>query len=286
MVDFGRVNPLPTCLPSPMYRLFVALFTSVVFLCGALVGTSQENVMDSDPLMARKRLVYSLIGPYGGLTFSGQGGTFYTACNCEFTGGAGTNFVGGIVFERLTRSTVTWGATLGYDNRSITAAFQEVEGVVQRSPTTGREYTVPITFRNEAVTGIQLITLMPFAKYHLLDWLFVRGGPSVSYIFSSTVKHTKELITETVTFPTGELATVSLPGTDQRSVVLEDGPIPQINPLQVGLTASVGLELRLGKKFILAPVAQYTFPLTTISERGDGFTIRSFQVLFEGRWIL
>jgi len=48
----------------------------------------------------------------------------------------------------------------------------------------------------------------------------------------------------------------------------------------------MGLEFRVGKKFLLAPIAQYTFPFTTISERGDGFTIRSFQVLIEGRWIL
>jgi hypothetical protein len=286
MVDFAPDTSLPTCPPFPMSRLFVTMILLAAFVCGAFRGSAQENVMDSDPLMARKRLVYSMVGPYGGFSFSNQGGTFTTACNCEFTGGAGTNFVGGIVFERLTRSKITWGATLGYDDRSITAAFQEVEGVVQRSPSTGREYTVPITFRNEAVTGIQMITAMPYVKYHLMDWLFVRGGPSVSYIFNSTVKHTKELLTETVSFPTGEIATVSLPGTDARSVVLEDGPIPQINPLQVGLTAAMGLEFRVGKKFLLAPIAQYTFPFTTISERGDGFTIRSFQVLIEGRWIL
>ncbi len=286
MVDFAPDYALPTCPHFPMHRFFVVMTLLAAFVCGAFEGVAQENVMDSDPLVARKRLVYSMIGPYGGLSFSNQGGTFFTACNCEFTGGAGSNLVGGIVFERLTRSRVTWGATLGYDNRSITAAFQEVEGVVQRSPSTGREYTVPITFRNEAVTSIQLITAMPYVKYHLMDWVFVRGGPSVSYIFNSTVKHTKELLTETVSFPTGEIATVSLPGTDQRSVVLEDGSIPQINPLQVGLTAAVGLEFHVGKKFLLAPIAQYTFPFTTISGRGDGFTIRSFQVLLEGRWIL
>lgn len=286
MVDFGPTSAHFKRTSRTMPFFLAAFLTILGLMGGSLVTFAQENVMDSDPLMARKRLVYSMVGPYGGLSFNNQGGTFYTDCDCAFTGGAGTSLIGGIVFERLTRSTITWGATLGYDSKGITAGFQEIEGVVQRSPATGREYTVPITFKNTAETNIRLITLMPFVKYHLFDWLFLRGGPSISYIFSSNITHTKELLTETVTFPTGEIATVSLPGTEGTSVVLQNGPIPQLNPLQVGLTVGAGFEFKAGKKFLLAPVAQYTFPFTTISDRGSSFTIRAFQVLIEGRWIL
>jgi hypothetical protein len=249
-------------------------------------GKAQENVMDSDPLMARKRLVYSMFGAYGGLSFNNQAGTFTTNCNCEFTGGAGTSLVGGLIFERLTRSTLTWGATLGVDSRSMTASFQEIEGVVQRSPSTSREYTVPVTFKNTAENSIRMVTFVPYVKYLVTDWLFVRGGPSISYIYSSNITHTKELMSETVTFPTGEVANVSLPGVDGTSVVLQDGPIPGINALQFGIAAAAGIEFKVGRRLKLAPLVQYTFPFTTIASGGEGYSIRAFQVLMEGRWIL
>lgn len=253
---------------------------------GVAYGQTKTNVLDSDPLRARKQLVYDMAGVWVGLSNNVQGGTFTTACNCSFEGGAGLTLTAGALFERLTRSEVTYGLMVGLEGRSIEGRFQEVEGVVQRSPATGREYTVPITFRNVATASIWYATLTPYVKYNLLRWLYVRAGPSVGYVLSGDVKHTKELMSDSVTFPGGEVASVRLTPDGERIVTLEDNPIPDLQRLQLAATLGVAADLRIGKAVYLAPTLQYVIPFTTVSGRGTDFSIRSMQFLMEARIIL
>ena len=191
----------------------------------------------------------------------------------------------GFMFERLTRSQITYGVTLGYDGRGLTGRFREVEGVVQTTPS-GRSFTVPITFLNEAQIALNVVSAMPYVKYHFFDLFYGRLGASVGYVFSSSLSHTKTLETDSVTFPNGEIASVSLPGTSERSVILEDGPVPDLRALQLGIMIGVGMELRLSKKIFLSPVVQYLVPITTISTQGTSFTVRSLQFSIEARHIL
>ncbi|MBK6291164.1 MAG: outer membrane beta-barrel protein [Ignavibacteria bacterium] len=259
----------------------------LILACFLAMGTlhAQVNVMDSDPIAARKRLVYSQVGAFVGLGSTTQGGTFTTDCNCDFTGGAGAGFVAGLMFERLTRSQFTWGVTLGYDSRGLTGRFREEEGVVQTSPS-GRSFTVPITFLNEAQLDLNVLTAMPYVKHHFFDLFFARLGASVGYVFSSGLSHTKTLETETVTFPNGEVATVSLPGGEGTSVSLQNGPLADLNSVQLGIVAGVGMEIRLSKKMFLSPTVQFLFPVTSISAQGAGFSVRSLQFSAEVRHIL
>jgi hypothetical protein len=243
-------------------------------------------VLDSDPLRARKKLVYDQVGVYFGPSFNGQTGTIVTDCNCEFTGGAQTGLTAGILFERLTRSSVRWGATLGYELRSVEGQFTEIEGVVQRAPSNGMEYTVPITFSNVATASLGYLSLQPYLKYDFWDVLFVRAGANLSYVISSNLKHVKTLESDSVTFPNGETAAVSLPDAENGSVVLQDGPIPDLNPLQIGVSGAVGLDIKLSKELYLSPVAQYIFPLTQVSSFGSGFSVQAFQIFLEARLIL
>mgnify|MGYP006908388745 CR=1 FL=1 len=69
--------------------------------------------------------------------------------------------MGGLVIERLTRSQLTWGVMVGYENRSVEGRFREIEGVVQTAPSTGQQYTVPITFLNVADVSIHAVTATP-----------------------------------------------------------------------------------------------------------------------------
>ena len=259
----------------------------LILVCFLAVGAlhAQVNVMDSDPIAARKRLVYSQVGAFIGFGSTTQGGSFTTDCNCEFNGGAGAGFVAGLMFERLTRSEFTWGVTLGYDSRGLTGRFREEEGVVQTSPS-GRAFTVPITFLNEAQVDLNVITAMPYVKHHFFDIFFARLGASVGYVFSSGLSHSKTLETQTVTFPNGEVATVSLPGGEGTTVTLQNGPFTDLNALQLGIMAGVGMEIRLSKKMFLSPTVQYLFPLTSISAQGTSFTVRSLQFSAEIRHIL
>jgi hypothetical protein len=276
---------MPASRISPLTNIS-AIIVGLLVLGSAVPATAQTNVLDSDPIRARKKLVYDMVGAYFGPSFNGQTGTIVTDCNCEFTGGAQTGLTAGLMFERLTRSSLRWGVTLGYELRSVEGQFTEIEGVVQQSPSTGQQYVVPIQFSNVATTSLGYLSAMPYLKYDILDIWFVRGGAVLSYVISSNLTHVKTLETDTVTFPNGETAAVSLPGAESGSVELQNGPIPELNPFQLGLSLATGVEIRLSKTLYLSPVAQYIFPLTQVSSFGGGFSVQAFQIFLEGRFIL
>lgn len=266
-------------------RLHIPLLVLILTLTSGMVH-AQRNILQSDPLGPRGKYVYDQLGAFAGVTFNSQGGTFTTNCNCVFSGGAGTGFTGGLMYEYFSRTTLSWGATLAYDNRGMEARFLEDEGLTQQSPTTGRSYKVPVRFRHIGQTSLSYLTLSPYMKYSFFKKLMVRVGPALSYILDANLRHTKELVSETVVLPGGEEATVRLSGQDGTSVVLEDGDIPELNPLQFSISGAVGIELRPSKKLILMPLLQYIHPLTTISGRGDAFTVRALQLQIEARFIL
>lgn len=278
-VQLGCSKPLVT-----WQRVVVAFF--IVGVAGALPMQSQVNVLDSNPLAARRQYVYSLLGGFVGLANNLQGGSFTTACDCEFTGGAGTAITAGLVFERYTRSEITFGAALAYEARGVTSRFQEVEALMQTSPSTGRTYEVPVSFRNTAGVSLHMISLMPFVKYHVFKSLWLRGGPTVGVVVHHRIRHEKELLTTNVVLPGGEQASVRLRDVDGTTAVIEDAPIADLSALQLGVNGGVGLDIKFGKRFFLGPVVQYYHPLTTISGRGVSFSIRTVQVLVEGKFIL
>ncbi len=259
--------------------------TILMSLFAGVTVVAQVNVLDSDPIAARKRLVFSQLGGFAGIGGVMQGGTITTDCQCDFTGGGGTQFVVGGVFERLTRSQLIWGVGLGYDRRGLTGQFTEIEGVAQRSPS-GREFTVPMSFLNEADLALDVITVMPYLKLKPFGPVFVRAGASVGFVISSSLTHRKTLTTTDVVFPNGEVATAELIGVDGTSVVLQDGPVADIQPLQLGIFGGVGVDIALSKKLTMSPMVQYFQPLTMISAQGAGFSVRSFQFLLELRHIL
>lgn len=281
-IDFHDMPAVRLSLPLSTLMFVVVLS----FLQGAPELLSQTNVLDSNPLSARRQYVYSLLGGYVGLSNNQQGGTFTTSCNCEFTGGTGVAVTAGVVFERLTRSTITFGAALGFEGRGIESRFQEIELLAQNSPTTGREYNVPVTFRNTAGSSIWLVNLMPYAKYHLYKSFWVRGGPSISAVVSARITHEKELLTTEVVLPGGEQASVRLRDVDGTTVQIEDAEIPELNRLQISAVVGAGLDIKVGKAFYLGPIVQFVYPFTTISGRGTEFSIRSVQLLLEGKFIL
>lgn len=268
-----------------MRPAFSILAIIVLSLLTVATGVAQVNVMDSDPIAARKRLVYSQLGGFAGLGGVMQGGTITTDCQCDFTGGGGTQFVVGGVFERLTRSQLIWGVAVGYDRRGLTGQFTEIEGVAQKSPS-GREFTVPMTFLNEADLALDVVTVMPYLKLKPFGPVFVRAGASVGYVLSSSLVHRKTLTTSDVVFPNGEVASAELSGVDGPSVVLQDGPVKELQPLQLGIFGGVGVDVNLSKKVVLSPMLQYFQPITSISAQGTGFSVRSFQFLLELRHIL
>jgi len=247
---------------------------------------AQTNAVISDPLRARKIIIYDQIGVYAGGSFNSQSGSFTTACNCEFDGGGQNGFAFGALFERLTKSQLRWGVSAGYEQLGVQARYQEIEGVVQRAPSTNKEYTVPITFRHIGEVSLTFLTLHPYLKYTFFDLIFVRAGAQAAYVATSNIKHTKELISQTVTFPNGEQASVSLPNSETGSVVVQDGPLPSVNNFQFWITLSGGIDVRMNKKLYISPILQFVYPITTVTGKDNGFSVRALQLLLEARLII
>ncbi len=248
---------------------------------------AQTDVLESDPLRARKLIVYDQVGGFAGVSFNNQNGTIVTDCECSFEGGSGAGLVVGAMFERLTRSRLTFGASLSFETRSMSGRFREIEGVLQRAPSSGREYTVPIEFLHEADVGISMINVLPFAKYVIFDAIFIRVGPQLGYIVSGNLTHNKTLVSDTVRFPNGESASVSLPDNyNSKTAVLQDGPIKNLQNVQLSVAFAGGIEIRPSKQLFISPTLQYVLPFTGISSATGDFSISAFQALLEIRFII
>jgi len=285
---FSRILVVvPPLIPKPLIKGLIVVCGLVEFcmIAGVVPAYGQRNVLESTPLAARRQYVYSLLGAYVGLANNLQNGVFSTSCDCEFTGGAGAAFTAGIIYEKYTRSELTYGVSVGYEGRGVTSRFQEVEGLMQTSPSTGRLYEVPVSFRNTAQVSLGMLTVMPFVKYHVFKKLWLRAGPGFSLVVNDRITHDKELLTTDVMLPGGERAAVRLQDVEGTSLRLEDARIADLTPFQISANLAAGLDVKVSKTFYLAPVVQYSFPFTTISGRGTNYSIRSVQLLVEGKFL-
>ncbi|MFN4985738.1 MAG: hypothetical protein ACK5GI_06300 [Ignavibacteria bacterium] len=264
----------------------------VLMPSSAQAQQKKKIVGASTPLAPDERPTSMWFGGYVGPTFASQGGTFTTDCNCEFSGGAGTGFAVGLMFEDKTTSKIIIGAQLGYDIRGLTGRFREIEGSTQSSPS-GRTYTVPIQFFNQASISLDVLSATAYAKYAFLGPVYARAGINAGYVVGSSLVHTKTLETKTVTFPNGEVASVVLPDAPGGIVTVQSGPVGELNPLQLGLVCAFGVEIPIRKverKFAppavttyLSPVIQYQFPISNISAQGNSFQLRQMQFFLELR---
>ena len=275
------------------HRSVIPVCFAVLLLAGATVY-GQRLKGASTPLGPDEQPIYTWYGIYVGPSFNSQGGSFVTGCDCPFTGGAGTGMVAGAVIEHQFRSGLVIGGLIGYEGRGISGRFREQEGVQQTSPS-GRVYTVPITFLNEATLSFHMITLNPYAKHQLWGNLFGRAGLSAGYVVTSDLKHTKTLETKSTVFPDGEVADVVFGENGSGSVTLEDGPYKNLSSLQLGATLSAGFDIPLAHakrpwgmdvSAVLVPIIQFYQPFTQLSLNGGDLRVSTLQFLLEFRYNL
>jgi hypothetical protein len=283
----------PLTLQSIM-RIPALLILSAIIAHSAVDASAQRLKGSSTPLGPDEKPTYTWYGLYIGPSFNSQGGKFTTSCDCDFTGGAGTGLVAGLMVEHKFRSGLTVGALLGYEGRGISGRFREVEGVVQTSPS-GQSYNVPITFLNEATLSFDLLTFNPYVKTSLFGNLFGRAGLSMGYVVSSDLTHTKSLLTSRVTLPDGELADVVFGENGSGSVTLENGPFKDLSSFQIGGTISAGYEIPLARDrrpwgmdvtAVLVPVVQYFIPVTQLSLNNGDLRVSTLQFMLEFRYNL
>ncbi|MES2766169.1 MAG: hypothetical protein V4642_09890 [Bacteroidota bacterium] len=244
----------------------------------------------SDPLTPARMVYPQQIGVIGGVGLISQSGDFNVTCECPaFEGGRGTGFLVGMVYEDDLFKGFVWGATLTYQKRPIEALYRQTDSVTVTSQASGKSFRTNIEFRSSASASFSYLTLMPFVKYVQLNPLFLRAGVGLTSVISGNVIHRKELLTTSVLSPEGTVERVNTVDENgnitDNIVTIEDGEFPEVNAFQISLEPAIGVDIRLGKsKWYIAPVVQYSFPITTISEKGADFKLNALQIMGEIRY--
>jgi hypothetical protein len=279
----------------------------VVLLFALVCAVPQRSfAQGANPLELGNQAVPSLLGVVIGPSFHSQIGKFDTGCPCTFENGGGTGIALGLTYDRNlliygnnAKGQLWLGGRLMYEARNITAVFREYEVVqVQSVAVRDQFFRVPIQFRHQAQAQFGLITFTPYVQWNPWGDIFAQIGLQGGFVVNSRIIHDKQLLDQTVTLPNGERAAVSYAQADSLStsttVTVENGPAARVNGFQLGLTATVGIDIPIAlgrggenKQFRLTPMLNYVLPLTNMTERdrsvqpdgADPLRISAFQIL-------
>jgi hypothetical protein len=204
-----------------------------------------------------------------------QQGMFQAACKCEFDQGTGTGFMGSLMFELPLSYEWVVGFKGGIDfkNTTGTVAVNDVATIqFQKNDSVA---TGVIGFNRIGVNKITYLSLTPFVQYQFFRLgPFVQVGVDVELAMSSHFTHTRELTTSNVTEydangnVVGTLNNVRFTnGTMDET--LQDGTITDLNSLQLGALLTVGYDISLNERSVVAPMISYEFPFTLMRANGD-----------------
>lgn len=245
---------------------------------------SQDMATPLDPeKMPNQREIGILFG--FGQNF--MGGNFRTACECpEFINGVKFGYSFGALYEMDFTPKFMWGAALIYSIRDVLSEYQIIEDVPLKSLITGKPETVPIKFKHKANADFSYLSVMPYLKWNLSDFLFFKLGFSASFVLNNHIKHEKELLQKTARLSSGETVTIKLDSENGTSEIVEDGAFPLTNSTQFSIDPMIGFNIAIEENVFISPLFQYSLPLTKISENGDNFKISAWRILIELRLAL
>jgi hypothetical protein len=211
-----------------------------------------------------------------------QGGKYLVECKeCEFRGGVGSNFTIGAYYEQDIETNLYLGLLGTFSIMNIESKFTEKEKLGFLSKITNNVDSISIDFLHTGTAKFSYLSLTPFVRWQPAKMLFVRVGPSISFVMSNNITHVQEPVNPIVTLSTGETGRLS-PGTGYSST-LEDGVFPNVISPQIGLWTDIGLNIPLSKKVTFCPVFNYNLPLTKMSSFGEDFKISTWRILLEIR---
>jgi hypothetical protein len=264
-------------------RLLFILAIAAAFL---ISDSAYSQTTDDTPLSPVAEPPAEQLGLVLGIGQNMQSGSYLVDCeDCIFEGGVGFGWTIGAVYERELSDAFRYGMMLTFEGRNIESAFSENEPVNVMSEASGHEETVEVLFKHTGEVGSTSLAVLPFIKWLPSDYFFVKIGPTISYVLSANIKHTKELQQETVRLSTGEIYELSA-ADGGNSKVVEDGEFPDVSSLQLGISPIAGVNIPIGKSAALSFLYQHRIPFTEFSSKGDGFKISSWRVLVELRFAL
>jgi hypothetical protein len=264
-----------------MKKYKVNILTTVIIFCFNLLICNAQR--EATPLTPEESQIQREVGLILGFGQNIEKGSFNTNCPCKFEKGLKFGFTIGGLYEQEIFEWLRWGGALIYDLKSITASYMEIEEVDALSEITQRTEKVSVSVENQADLGISYLTLIPYFKFLPFDFLYFKIGPGLSYVLSSSVKHTQTALQKTVLLSSGELGTVTFGPGGSLTKTIEDGAYPDVNQLQLSIEPILGLTFPLSKNIYFGGSIQYSIPLTDFSQKDSGFRINSWRILLELR---
>lgn len=232
----------------------------------------------------------------GGFVSAGgvrQSGAFTVDCPCQaFTGGGGSEFAIGGLYERVPQNSFIWGVTAGYQYRSMDALYVLREDTTLRSLNGQSVFpNVQIPFRHSSTISLSTFTVMPYAKRFIAKTLFARLGVSAGITFGSSKDFRKTLLTNSVTLPNDDVIRIGLDRAaleakgkrliGENEVVLEDGPMSDLAAFSLAVVPALGFQWQVSKRLFLVPMVEYSVPVTGLSTTDTSLKMNSFRGVVE-----
>lgn len=211
-----------------------------------------------------------LLGPEVGFGANSQIGSFNALCNCEFAEGKGAAFLLGGLYELPLDYNWAIGAKLNYNSRRTTSNVIKREKSVLTSIANDSSFTGTITFERVGNVVTNYATIVPYVRYAFYrNGPFVAIGPSIGYLLSGTFKHSRVLQSNIATLEDGSTQKdIHFPsGTDEET--LEEGKIHDVQKLRLGALFTVGYDIEMSDRSILAPQFSYDLPLNVLRNNGN-----------------
>ncbi len=253
----------------------------ILFFCFSAITIAQDI---ATPLIPEEMPTQRELGALFTFGQNFQSGTFKSPCNCpEFGDGVKFGFSFGPTYMQDLTRTLQWGGAFLLDFRGFKSTYQIWEQLKATSEATGRTETANVLFRQSADVNLTYLGLQPFLNYTPADFFFIRLGATASFLLSSKLNHTKELLTNTVRFSNGEVVTVKL--TDSKSNVQQiyDGEFPNASSFIFDLNPMIGFNLKLGENIFLSPGFMYVILLTSVSSVESDLKSNSWRLFLEFR---
>lgn len=238
----------------------------------------------SSPIDAGEGQTQKEFGAFVGFGSNLQNGTMNVSCtDCNFKGGAKFGYVVGVLYEFDLSTHFMLGASLSYEDRSFSSYFSEYENInIQRNNgSTPYSETVPVLFKHTADVSLNTISISPYIKWNIADYLFIRSGISAAFPLTSTLEHRKEIGSQLIKLGNGE--TISPTTISNASNIMESGDIPGVSNPLFYVPMTVGFNIPLAININLSPEFQYNLPVNTFSSRGKDLTVSSWYLLLELR---
>ena len=245
-----------------------------------IVGFALLLLLAASPLRAQILSRGDLFGPGApppmigvelGLGTHSQNGQFQAICKCEFSGGSGSGFLGGLLFELPVSYEWTFGLGLKFDFKNFTTTTVVHDTAVITYVEKDSIASGPFGFTRNGSVKETFLTIAPFVRYEFFrNGFFLQAGPGIGFLLSSNFTHTRELNSSTIILDNGQTITNVRFENGTRSETLESGKIVNAATTRISALVTAGWDIPVGDNAVIAPMITYDFPFTTVRPNSIG----------------